>query len=92
MISAKQLIKELKKGAKVSICYKTLSGTLGILEFSKVNGYLSMIDGMISHLDNGDPVINQTSEIISVDYAESLIFRLLFSTEVVNHSVSINYY
>lgn len=90
-MQAKQIIKELKKGAKVSICYKTLSGTVGILEFAKVNGYLSMIDGIISYANNGDLVLNQTSEIVSINYAESLIFRLLFSTEVINHSVSIIY-
>lgn len=90
-MQAKQIVKELRKGAKVTFCYKTLAGTVGILEFFRNNGYLIMINGMIGQAGNGETVINQTSEIIPINYAEILVYNVMFSTEVINRSVSISY-
>lgn len=91
-MQAKQIVKELRKGANVTFCYKTLAGTVGILEFSRVNGFLSMLEGMIGRAGNGDPVIRQTSEIVTLNYAERLIYDVMFTTEIINRSVSISYY
>lgn len=90
-MQAKQIIKELRKGANVTFCYKTLSGSVGILEFSRVNGYLSMLDGMVGHGGNGDLLLTQKTEIITLNYAEILVYDVMFSTEIINRSVSITY-
>lgn len=90
-MQAKQIVKELKKGAKISFCYKTLAGTVGILEFFRDHGDLIMIEGKVGHTGSGDLVVDQTSEIVSMSYAERLVYDVMFSTEVVNRSVSISY-
>lgn len=90
-MQAKQIVKELRKGAKVSFCYKTLSGTVGILEFFRDHNDLIMIEGRVGHSGNGDLVVDQTSEIVSMNYAERLVYDVMFSTEIINHSVSITY-
>ena len=90
-MQAKQIVKELRKGANISFCYKTLSGTVGILEFFRDHSYLIMIEGIVGHAGNGDLVVNQTSEIVTLNYAERLVYDVMFSTEIINRSVSITY-
>lgn len=92
MTSVKQLVKELKKKANVTIFCKTFSNALEVYDFQWINGFLTVLIGQVDLDDSGVLVLSQTSEIININYAESLIFRVLFSTELVNHSVSINYY
>lgn len=91
MTSTKQLVKELRKKANVTICCKTLSNTLEVYDFQWINGFLTVLIGQVGHDNSGVLVLNQTSEIINMQYAESLIFRVLYSTEVVAHSESIIY-
>lgn len=89
MTSTKQLVKELRKKANVVIMCKTLSNNLEVYDFQWINGFLTVVIGQVGHDNSGVLVLNQTSEIISMEYAESLIFRVLFSTEVVTHSETI---
>jgi hypothetical protein len=90
-MQAKQIVKELKKGANITVCVKTLSNTLEVYDFEWINRSVSLLSGVVGHTNSGDLVLKQTSELVTINYAEKLIFNLMFSSEVVNSSVSIIY-
>lgn len=89
MATAKQLIKELRQRHNVRIICKTVSNIIECYDFKWINGFLSVVNSRMYWDNNSEMVINNTSEIYGIIYAEGLIFRVLFSTDIVWHEVSV---